>query len=201
MNVASKKNCRKVAWRATLAVAFYRNKPISLSKMDLYHSCTQPFCQLIKYVHVVFLKVPEVLLWAVNYVELGGLHYFITVWTLFQAHKLGLISSPSQPLPTSVKGRGKAGTGSTKPRQLLVIGVQDKDQMVSFFEVLIGERSERDTIRDNKRKSEIYFNKYIYIWYVPDTLVARARYVMWEELSVKPFLKHSNHWKPTLKMF
>ena len=29
---------------------------------------------------------------------------------------------------------------------------------------------------------------YIYIWYVQDTLVARARcYVMWEELSVSHF--------------
>ena len=31
---------------------------------------------------------------------------------------------------------------------------------------------------------------YIYIWYVQDTLVARARcYVMWEELSINQFLK------------
>ena len=30
---------------------------------------------------------------------------------------------------------------------------------------------------------------YIYIWYVQDTLVARARcYVMWEELSANHFL-------------
>ena len=37
---------------------------------------------------------------------------------------------------------------------------------------------------------------YIAIWYVPDILVARARwYVMWEELSVNHFLKHSNHLK------
>ena len=36
----------------------------------------------------------------------------------------------------------------------------------------------------------------IFKWYMPDTLVVRARYMMWEELSVKPFLKH-----PTLKMF
>ena len=43
---------------------------------------------------------------------------------------------------------------------------------------------------------------YMHIWYIPDTLVARAQcYVIWEELSVKPFLKRSNHWKPTLKMF
>ena len=25
-------------------------------------------------------------------------------------------------------------------------------------------------------------------------------YLMWEELSIKPFLKHSNHWKRVLKM-
>ena len=58
--------------------------------------------------------------------------------------------------------------------------------------LLASERSERDTIRDNKQKSEIYFNiyfnVYIYIWYVPDTLVAQARcYIMWEELSVSHF--------------
>ena len=48
--------------------------------------------------------------------------------------------------------------------------------------LLASERSERDTIRGNKWKSEIY------IWYVQDTLVARARcYVMWEELSVSHF--------------
>ena len=52
--------------------------------------------------------------------------------------------------------------------------------------LLASERSERDTIRGNKWKSEIYI--YIYIWYVQDTLVARARcYVMWEELSVSHF--------------
>ena len=29
----------------------------------------------------------------------------------------------------------------------------------------------------------------VYIWYVPDTIVARAGcYVMWDELSVNPFL-------------
>ena len=42
---------------------------------------------------------------------------------------------------------------------------------------------------------------YIYIWYLPDTLVAQVQwYVMWEELSVNHFLKHSNHLKRTLKM-
>ena len=42
--------------------------------------------------------------------------------------------------------------------------------------------SERDTIRGNKWKSEIY------IWYVQDTLIARTRcYVMQEELSVSHF--------------
>ena len=43
---------------------------------------------------------------------------------------------------------------------------------------------------------------YVYIWYMPDTLVARAQwYVMWEELSVNHFLKHSNHVKRTLILF
>ena len=43
-----------------------------------------------------------------------------------------------------------------------------------------------------------YILIYIYVWYVPDTLVAQARwYVMWGELSVNYFLKHSNHLKPT----
>ena len=66
--------------------------------------------------------------------------------------------------------------------------------------LLASEQSERDTIRGNKWESEIYFDTYIYIyiWYVPDTLVAQARwYVMWGELSVNYFLKHSNHLKPT----
>ena len=55
-----------------------------------------------------------------------------------------------------------------------------------YIYILASERSERDTIRGNKWKSEIYI--YIYIWYVQDTLVARARcYVMWEELSINHF--------------
>ena len=46
-----------------------------------------------------------------------------------------------------------------------------------FTSVLASERSERDTIRGNKWKSEIYFYIYIYIyiWYVRHTLVARSR--------------------------
>ena len=53
--------------------------------------------------------------------------------------------------------------------------------------LLASERSERDTIRANKWKSEIYI--YIYILYMQDTLVAQARcYVMWEELSANHFL-------------
>ena len=60
--------------------------------------------------------------------------------------------------------------------------------------LLASEQCERDIIRGNKWKLEIYFN--IYIWYVPDTLVAHAWwYIMWEELSVNHFLSHSNHSK------
>ena len=41
---------------------------------------------------------------------------------------------------------------------------------------------------------DIYYI-YLYIRYMQDTVVARARwYVMWEELSVNHFLKCSNHW-------
>ena len=45
-----------------------------------------------------------------------------------------------------------------------------------------------------------YVRIYIYVPYV--NLYAHARwYVMWEELSVDHFLKHSNHLKRTLKCF
>ena len=37
---------------------------------------------------------------------------------------------------------------------------------------------------------------------MPDTLIVCAwYYVMWEELSVKPFQKSSNYWKPILKCY
>ena len=44
---------------------------------------------------------------------------------------------------------------------------------------LVGERAKR---------ARHYIEIYVYIWYVQDTLVARARwYIMWEELSVSQF--------------
>lgn len=57
-----------------------------------------------------------------------------------QAHVLGLISSPSQPLPSA--GQSKTGVGrdlrsqlDVKPRQLLVINVENRDILTSYFEV------------------------------------------------------------------
>ena len=64
--------------------------------------------------------------------------------------------------------------------------------MLSRF--IIGER---DTIRGNKWKSEIY----IYIWYVRphfSSAVLGLRNV--GGVKCQPFLKHGNHWKRTLKM-
>ena len=61
-----------------------------------------------------------------------------------QAHQLGLLSSPSQPLPPggggagAGRGRGKSdlrGKLHSKPRQLLVIGAKDRDQLTQYFEV------------------------------------------------------------------
>ena len=63
----------------------------------------------------------------------------------------------------------------------------------------MSERSERDTIRGNKWKSEIYL--YIYIWYARlhfSSTVLGLRNV--GGVKCQPFLKHSNHWKRQLKM-
>ena len=53
--------------------------------------------------------------------------------------------------------------------------------------LLVSERSERDTLRGNKWKSEIFI--YIYIYMVRETHFSSAvpGYVMWEELSVRHF--------------
>ena len=54
---------------------------------------------------------------------------------------------------------------------------------------MASERSEQDTIRGTQWKLEIYVF-YIYIWYVPDTLVARAQcYIMWEEFKCQAIFK------------
>ncbi len=50
------------------------------------------------------------------------------------------MSSPSQPLPSAAgKGRGKGGDlrGKlhSKPKQLLVLGAKDRDQLTTYFEV------------------------------------------------------------------
>ena len=42
---------------------------------------------------------------------------------------------------------------------------------------------------------------YIYMWPYVNPYAHARWYVMWEELSVDPFLNHSNQLKPTLKMF
>ena len=57
-----------------------------------------------------------------------------------QAHKLGLISSPSQLLPTveNVKHKNAVeakGNPPAKPRQLLVMGVKEKDDLIAYIEV------------------------------------------------------------------
>ena len=40
----------------------------------------------------------------------------------------------------------------------------------------------------NGNRRYIYIHIHVYIWYVQDTLVARAQcYIMWEELSVSHF--------------
>ena len=73
----------------------------------------------------------------------------------------------------------------------MLVVITQKFEIAGFLraghiELLASERSERDTIRGNKWKSEICI--YIYIWYVQDTLVARVWcYIMWEELSVSHF--------------
>lgn len=51
---------------------------------------------------------------------------------------LGLISSPSQPLPTAGKGFEQPTdlrTKLSKQRQLLVMNVANRDQLTSYFDV------------------------------------------------------------------
>ena len=60
----------------------------------------------------------------------------------FQAHMLGLLSSPSQPLPPRGKGSEQAGhdlrVKLSKQRQLLVMNVMDRDELISYFDVSLG---------------------------------------------------------------
>ena len=42
---------------------------------------------------------------------------------------------------------------------------------------------------------------YIYMWPYVNLYAHAWWYVMWEELSVDPFLNHSNQLKPTIKKF
>ena len=56
--------------------------------------------------------------------------------------------------------------------------------------LLESERSEQDTIRGNKWKSEIY----IHIWYMQDTLVAGLVVCNVGGVKCQPFLKSSNYW-------
>ncbi len=59
---------------------------------------------------------------------------------------MGLLSSPSQPLPPTVlaekaaQGRQPSGADlraklESKPRHLLVVNVDDKDKLIAYFEV------------------------------------------------------------------
>ena len=54
-----------------------------------------------------------------------------------QAHMLGLLSSPSQPLPEVGRHDQHSDLRSKffKQRQLLVMNVANKDQLTSYFEV------------------------------------------------------------------
>ena len=72
--------------------------------------------------------------------------------------------------------------------------------------IVISERAKRASsvmfvFNRDFRYVRIYIYMYIYMWpYV--NLYVHARWnVMWDELSVDPFLNHSNQLKPTLKMF
>ena len=55
---------------------------------------------------------------------------------------LGLLSSPSQPLPPRGKGSEQAGhdlrVKLSKQRQLLVMNVMDRDELISYFDVSLG---------------------------------------------------------------
>ena len=51
------------------------------------------------------------------------------------------------------------------------------------------------------RYVRIYIYMYMYMWPYVNLYAHARRYVMWEELSVDPFLNHSIQLKPTLKMF
>ena len=56
----------------------------------------------------------------------------------------------------------------------------------------------------SERVTEQHISSYWYVYiYVPDVLVVGAArcYVMSEKLSVKPYLKCSNHWKPPKEIF
>ena len=55
-----------------------------------------------------------------------------------QAHMLGLLSSPSQPLPSVGEGHDlhpDLRSKLSKHRQLLVINVTNRDQLTSYFDV------------------------------------------------------------------
>ena len=79
---------------------------------------------------------------------------------LTQAHKLGLISSPSQSLPTAGKGKGNNSVDArnnlrAKPRQLLVMGAKEKDQLITYFEVLqVQTRIEEEEGGEERKVSE-----------------------------------------------
>ena len=72
-----------------------------------------------------------------------------------------------------------------------------------FRYVLISERAKRaSSVMFVFNRDFRYVCICIYIYVAVHNLYAHARwYVMWEELSVDPFLNHSNQLKPTLKMF
>ena len=46
-----------------------------------------------------------------------------------------------------------------------------------------------------------YVRIYIYMWPYVNLYAHAGWYVMWEELSVNPFLNHSNQLKPTIKKY
>ena len=105
---------------------------------------------------------------------------------------------------TLLPGKGEEGIKPNGPNSSLDAYYLSKSISRPVSELLASEQSERAqscSCSIEISDTYVYIYMYIYMWpYV--NLYAHARwYIMWEELSVDPFLNHSNQLKATLKRF
>ena len=77
-------------------------------------------------------------MWLYN-MYLSQFTQYMSTNTYMQARMLGILSPTSQqPLPPAARGQGAMDLRSkldSRPKQLLVMNVEDRDQLTAYFEV------------------------------------------------------------------